>query len=227
MTNTLWLGEEAPRRPRFQFCLVEFFSDAVIERAAQHHDIPVIGVRVRLEDRVRRPPDELNIKSGFRTVSHDGCEFLCRADAGNSCPRHLVQFDRRDRQRAPRQNGELLCKARRHEKRRQQNQEREAEHQILPYIEKHGVRLAEAAMKVCSLSHATGVSRRKSGKPRLAAGEGWGERLRSIVELTPLTRIAIAIRPLPMGEVKAQPQPFGASRSANSLSKSGNSTMPS
>src|SRR5712664_835680 len=32
-------------------------------------------------------------------------------------------------------------------------------------------------------------------------GEGWGEGVRSIVRLQPLTRIASAIRPLPKGEV--------------------------
>jgi len=34
------------------------------------------------------------------------------------------------------------------------------------------------------------VSWRKSGKPRLAAGEGWGEGVRALVRAWPLTRSA-------------------------------------
>ena len=49
MTNTLWLGEKTACRPRFQFALVEFLADAVIERAAQHHYVSVIGMRMGLE----------------------------------------------------------------------------------------------------------------------------------------------------------------------------------
>ena len=40
------------------------------------------------------------------------------------------------------------------------------------------------------------------GQARLAAGEGWGEGLRSIQKSYALTRIARAIRPLPTGEVR-------------------------
>src|SRR5580658_3787537 len=65
MTNTLWLGEKAARRAHFQFALVEFFADAMIERAAQHRHVPVIGMRMGLEGSVRRPPDELDIQSRF------------------------------------------------------------------------------------------------------------------------------------------------------------------
>jgi hypothetical protein len=60
MTSTLRLGEKAASRPRFQFALVEFFGDAVIERAAQHYHVPVIGMRMGLEDGVSRPPDQLD-----------------------------------------------------------------------------------------------------------------------------------------------------------------------
>ena len=77
------------------------------------------------------------------------------------------------------------------------------------------MKLGSRATVVGSLSHATGVypgcaslSLRKSGKPRLATGEGWGEGLRSLVKFYPLTRIAIAIRPLAMGEVSLQPHRF-------------------
>lgn len=61
MTNTLWLGEKAANRSHFQFALVEFFADAMIKGATQHHHAPVIGMRMGLEYRVRRPPDQLDI----------------------------------------------------------------------------------------------------------------------------------------------------------------------
>jgi hypothetical protein len=55
------LKHDHAHRSRFQFALVEFFVDAMIEGAAQHHHVPVIGMRMGLEDRVRRPPDQLDI----------------------------------------------------------------------------------------------------------------------------------------------------------------------
>jgi len=94
MTNTLWLGEKTACRPRFQFALVEFLADAVIERAAQHHYVSVIGMRMGHEGGVRRPPDQLDVQSGLLAIPHDGRKFLRGTDAENSRPRHLVEFYR-------------------------------------------------------------------------------------------------------------------------------------
>src|SRR3984893_6612189 len=128
MTNALWLGEKAARRARFQFALVEFFADAMIERAAQHHHVPIIGMRMGLECSVRRPPDQLDIQSRFRAVPHDGRKFL-RFDARNFGPRHLFQLYRGDGQLAARRDRKLLRQAWYRENRSEQQEERETKHE--------------------------------------------------------------------------------------------------
>jgi hypothetical protein len=61
----------------------------MIEGAAQHDHVSVIGMRMGLEHRVRRPPDQLDIESRFRPVSRwsQSLARLCREFSSTaSCP---------------------------------------------------------------------------------------------------------------------------------------------
>ena len=79
----------------------------------------IIGMRMGLEDGVRRPPDQLNVQSRSRAIPYKRRKFN-RADAEHPRPRHLVHFYRSNGQLAARRDRKkLLRKARRRKKRRQ------------------------------------------------------------------------------------------------------------